>query len=897
MHRNAIRLLFLTTAFFLLSNILNANAAEIPQHSSVIFSSSIDSLQNTGKRIAVRDSLLPNDSSEVIIADTISKNDTVHLDENDEIKDIITYKAEDSIVYDMDSKMMYLYNAADVNYQKIKLNADLVNFDWTSYNLKADGVPDSTGGLQGKPVFSDDGKEYKARSIKYNFKTKKGIVFEVTTKEGESYIHSEQVKKNEYDEWFGKSSKYTTCDLDHPHFYFKSKKVKIIPSKVMVTGPANLWVGDVPTPLFVPFAIFPVKQGRKSGIIMPEYGQDAVLGFFLRNGGYYWAVNDYLGLKFTGQVGTNGTFGLGTAAQYALRYKFNGNLSFNYVRTQPFDPDMPGVKPTNSYSVNWQHTQDAKSIPNSSFSANVQMQSADYYSATRVTDQRLLSTTFNSSVNFSHTFPKSPFSIAVSLRHTQNLLQRTIGFTLPAVHIGMSRITPFKSKVATGKPKWYENIGLTYGFDFMTVLNTYDSILFQYQTLNKFRYGINQVASIDAPLTLFKYLNVNPSFSYQERTYFKGVNKYWSPDTVYVLGSGDTLHPVYGRVISDTVYRFNSTRNFNASISLSTKMIGIFKFRKGYVKAIKHVFTPSISGSYHPDFSKQMWGFYRTVQGDASGTPLRYSIFEPDAVYGVPGGGQEGSLNFALNNNFEMKVRGKKDTVDRKVGLLDQVGLTGGYNFAADSLRLLPFNLTVVSSRIFNLINLNFSAQFDPYAVDSFNRKINTFEWVKNRRLLRFASSNISASASLHSKPKPNSSVMNAPAGVMTDYVSYNPNQFYDFDIPWSLSLRYNFNLTRGTSFNPDTVITVQSISASADFNLTPHWKVAVNSGFDITRKQVTLTNISVIRDLHCWELTFTYTPPTPSYKLQQFTILLHPKSGTLKDLKLQRKNSLQQDL
>ena len=891
--RNLSIALYLTTALLVVSNFLSAN-------SSFIISSPTNSLPSQKLRLATDTSQL-NDSSFTVIADTISNNDTIDIKDDGEIKDVITYKAVDSIVYDMNTKKMYLYNGSDVHYDKIQLNADLLDFDWNTFTLTSQGSIDSSGELRGNPVFADDGKEYKAKKMKYNFKTKKGIVFEVLTKEGEAYILSEVVKKNEFDEWFGQSAKYTTCDIeDHPHFYFRAKKVKMVPGKVMVTGPANLWVGDVPTPLYLPFGIFPVKQGKRSGLVLPEYGQDAILGFFLRNGGYYWAVNDYLGLKFTGQVATNGTVGAGLNAQYALRYKFTGSLNFSYLRSRPFDPDLPTSKSTNSYSLSWTHTQDPRSMPNSSFGASVQMQSADFYQASRITDTRLLSTSFNSSVNYGHSFAGTPFSISIGLRHQQNLLNRTIAFSLPNIRLGMSRVAPFKSKVQTGMTKWYENIGITYSLDFQNTVSTFDSTLFQQSTLGKFRMGINQSVSIDAPLKILKYLNVTPAFNYQERTYMKGVEKWWDADTVYNIRTDGKVDTIYGQLKTRTVDKFNSTRNFSASLTLGTKVTGIFKFHNKYLKAIRHTFTPSVSFSYSPDFGSDFWKFYRYVQSDANGGTTKYSAFEPEALYGVPGSAirrsQVAQMNWNLNNNFEMKTFSKKDTVnhEQKVGLFDQVNLNGGYNFIADSLRLQPFNLTVVAARIFNLINLNFNAVFDPYTVDSFNRRINTYQYSKNRQLLRFATANVSASMSLHSKQRPSIANNDAAPKYMGDYVSYNPNQVYNFDIPWNISLAYNFNISKGTTYNPDTVITVQSIHASTDFNLTPHWKVALSTGFDISRKQITLTNLSVIRDLHCWELTFNWTPALPTFSQQQFTIILHPKSATLKDLKLQKRNSLQ---
>lgn len=895
--------LYLTTALVVLSNFIHANSLPVIHAAHSAAKITADSLppNKLGAKLGLisqsaADSLKLNDSTQAFIADTISLNDTVSAANQGEIEDVITYKAADSIVYDMNTKKMYLYNGSDVQYQKIKLKADLVDFDWNTMTLTSQGSLDSSGQLQGNPVFSDDGKEYKAKKMKYNFKTKKGIVFEVLTKEGDAYIHSEVVKKNEFDEWYGQASKYTTCDLDHPHFYFKAKRVKIVPNKVMVTGPANLWVGDVPTPLYLPFGIFPVKQGKRSGLVLPEYGQDGIWGFFLRNGGYYWAVNDYVGLKFLTQVGTNGTFGVGTNAQYAVRYKFSGSLSFSYLRSRPQDPDLPGAKSSNLYSVSWTHTQDPRSLPNSSFGASVQMQSADYNRANSVTNTTILNTSFSSSVNYGHSFKKSPFSIAIGLRHQQNLLYRTIGFSLPTIHLGMSRVAPFKSKVQSGTLKWYENIGITYSFDFQNSLNTYDSTLLYRSTLDKFQMGVQQVINIDAPLKLFKYLNVNPSFNYTERTYFKGIDKFWDPDTVYSVRGNGRIDTLNGQIKSDTVWRFNSARNFSANIALSTKVVGIFKFNGKYLKAIRHIFTPTVSFSYSPDFGKDIWRYNRYVQGNANGEKVKYSVFEPNTIYGVPGSGQVGQISWNLVNSLEMKTYSKKDTVnhEQKVGLFDQIGLSGGYNFIADSLRLQPFNLTVSAARIFNLINLNFSAQFDPYAVDSFNRKINKFEWSQNRRLLRFATANVNASMSLHSKPKPQLNSDATPA-LMGDYVTYNPDQIYNFDIPWNLSLSYNFNISKGTFINPDTIVTVQAIRASGDFNLTPHWKVAFSTGFDISTKQITLTNISVIRDLHCWELSFNWTPPLPTFPRQQFSIILHPKSSTLKDLKLQKKNSLKE--
>jgi len=862
------------------SDSLKGNAPVIGNDSSTVLPK--DSVLRTGV-----DSIHLKDSSLVHVTDTLHKKDSVEASSQDDIQDIINYKATDSIVYDMNSKRMVLYNTADVKYQKIKLDANQVDLDWSTFTLGARGTPDSVGMPSGIPVFSEDGKDFKADSMKYNFKTKKGLVYHVVTKEGEAYLHVVSVKKNEDETWFGNYAAYTTCDLDHPHFYFKARKVKIIPDKIMVSGPANLWIGDVPTPLYVPFGIFPVKQGQRSGIVLPEYGQDAVLG----------SINDFLNAKLTGQISTNGTWGLTLASQYAYRYKFTGSFSFSILRTAPADPDLPGVKASNAYSFSWSHTEDPRSLSNSTFGASVQMQSADYYQASRVTDSRLLNTSFNSAINFSHTFVGTPFSVQVSASHDQNLANGTIDFTVPTLRLSMSHVTPFKSKIQSEKPKWYESIGFAYSFEFQNRLSTFDSTLFQQSSLNKITFGADQNFSIDAPFKLLKYFTLTPQVQYQERTYLRGNNEKWDPDTVYALNGNGVPTPEYGRIKADTTWRINSAHDFSASLTLGTKVTGIFKFKSKYLKAIKHVFTPSISANYHPDFGSDFWGYYKNVQSSPTGTISRYSVFDPSAIYGIPTPGKEGALLWNLGNNFEMKTFSKTDSInhEKKIGLLDQVNLSGGYNFAADSLRLLPFNLSVVAAKMFNLVNVNFNAVFDPYAKDSLNQDINKFYIVTNHRLLRFSTANAGLSFSLHSKPKPTNPQSDAaPPKYIGDYVSYSPDRIYNFDIPWNLSMGYNFNITHGTYLKPDTILTVQSINLKLDFNLTAHWKVALSTGFDIIHRQVTLTNLTIVRDLHCWELTFNWTPALPTFNGQQFSIILQPKSTTLKDLKVQKKNSLE---
>lgn len=874
-------------SIFLLS--LNANAQQ-----SVKSTNDRKSLMGKADTTALAaDSLLVGKDS------TVQKVDTLSVKFADsEIKNPINYTAEDSIVYDLETRTMYLYNKADLKYDNIALTADSVEFDWKTFTLAAGGRKnDSTGEISGKPIFTESGKEYRAGRMAYNFKTKRGKVFDVITQEGEAYIHSEAVKRNEFEEWYSLRAKYTTCNLDHPHFYFQSKKVKVVPNKVLVTGPANLVVGGAPTPLFIPFGIFPAKQGRRSGIIVPKPGQDVQYGFFLREGGYFWAVNDYLSMKFTADVFTNGTFGINIGSQYKVNYKANGNIAFTYYRTQPADPDLPNAKATNAFGVQWNHTQDPKSIPNSNFSVNLNAQSSNFYSASRVTDSRLLQTQFNSGASFSRIFPGKPVSLSLNFNHAQNLLNKSVSIQFPVFRLNVSRITPFKLKISTGTPKWFENIGFQYSFETKAILNTYDSLFFRKQTFTKdLKYGINQTFTVDAPITFFKYFNFNPSFSYQERWYFQKENKSWNPDTVYLANENTgKIDTFYGRIMRDTLSGFYGVRDFSVAATLTTKLTGIFNFKGKLVKAVRHIFTPLVGFTYKPDFGSAAWRYYTNVQTNANGNISKlspYDIVSP--VYGLPSLGQVGQISFQLNNNFDVKAYSKKDTANhvQYLGILERFNISGGYNFLADSLRLQPFVFSG-NSRILNNLTLNFNFVFDPYATDSNNRKINTFYFNKTGKLLRFSSANFALNTTFQGKRKSGTAAPPPlPKGV-SDYVSLNPDDYYDFNIPWTVNVAYNFDITRGTVENPDTIITTQSLRVSGDFNLTPNWKFAVNTGFDFVQKLPSLTNLSVIRNLHCWELSFNWTafPLT----VQQFVIELKVKSSVLQDLKLTRRRTFLQ--
>ena len=836
--------------------------------------------------------------------DTLAKVDTADIDPSSEIKDKITYKAVDSIVYDIATKKMYLYNGSETHYQKITMNADAVEFDWTTMVMTAKGVEDTSGEVVGKPIFKDDGKEYRAGKMLYNFKNQRGKVFEVSTQEGEAYLHSEAVKKIDETSWFGYKSKYTTCNLDHPHFYFKAKKIKLVPNKVMVTGPANLWIGDVPTPLYIPFGIFPVKQNRRSGIIMPKYGGDRLNGFFLKEGGYYWAVNDNFDLKLTGTVYTNGTFGFNAATKYKVNYKFSGSFAAAYIRSAAPDPDLPNTTSTNDFKVNWSFQLDPKAAPNNSFNMSVNVSSANFNNANRATDNSVYQTAFNSNISYQRTFPRAPFlSFTIAASHSQNLQTRDFSINFPTIGFNVNRVTPFKSKINTGKKKWYENIGISYAFQAKNSLSIKDSLLSKVDLTKRMQYGINQNITLDASFDLFKYFKLVPSVQYTERWYFQTVNETWiNKDQVVQLPGGQQIvYPGFGSYLkTDTIFGFKAARDFNTGLSLGTKVTGIYHFKGKYVKALRHLFTPSISGSYRPDFGSNFWGYYSTVRkGLFDAAPSQYGHFDiVNGIYGAPPTGKYAALNWSLNNNFDMKVFSKKDTINHEkiIGILERFNISGGYNFAADSLRLQPFNISG-SMKLWDNISANFGVNLDPYALGSNGRTINTFYWTAKHQLLRFTSAQVSVNANFHGKAKPTTAPpLNKAIHSKADYVSYNPDEYYDFNIPWNLNVAYTMDLR--TSFQTftqrDSLVFTQALTFNGDFNLTKNWKVAVNSGYDFANKQLLLTRMRVVRNLHCWELSFDWTAWPINY--QQFNIELKIVNPMLQDLKLTRKRSYYQN-
>lgn len=804
----------------------------------------------------------------------------------------VRYTAEDSIIYDLEEKKVHLYGNATSQYKEISLKADYIVYDWANSTLSAEMNKDSAGNIIGYAEFTEGASNYKAKRLSYNFKTTKGKVYTVMTQEGEGYVHSEAVKKNQYNEWYAYKGKYTTCNLEHPHFYFRSKKMKVVPDKVMVSGPANLVIEDVPLPLYIPFAIFPIKKGQRSGILMPEYGEERNRGFFLRNGGYYFAISDYVDLALRADIYTKGSWAVKAASNYRKRYKYNGNVNFFFGRNRLGEPESPDFNITNDFRVNWNHTQEAKAALNSRFSANVNFGSSTYDKNFSTEKERITNNSLASKITYSKSWAGKPFSFSLNLWHDQNLNTGVINLQLPVLAFGVSRIQPFEARrKVNAKTKWYESIGFSYNFDAQNIINGVDSTFLDKETFRNARYGIKHTLPISGSFKVFKYFTFTPRINYTERWYFQTLSKTWDP-SIIIDGSDTT----FGSVISDTTLGFKAARDFNMGAAITTKLFGQLNFR-GKLKAIRHVFTPSLTYNYMPDFGTAFWGYYKQVQSNVNGAMTTYSVFDVVSnVYGKPPSGMVNSIGITLNNVLEMKIFSKKDTVknEKKIRLFDSFNMSTAYNFAADSLNLSVINFNGRSALLPGKLDFNFSFILDPYAVDSMNRRINTFVVENKSRLTRLTSANFTLNARFQSNKT--TATNTQPTENITqeeiDMIEQNRDLYYDFTIPWSFNFSYNVGLRRGVPGNTEMLdISRNSIDFNFDANITPKWKMNLSTGYDLLDKEFVLTTFSVVRDLHCWVLRFDWTPYPVQY--QRYAIQLNVKAHVLQDMKLTRKKEI----
>ena len=826
--------------------------------------------------------------------------DSINRTKSNGINAPVEYSADDSLVYVAGSRLAHLYGNSKVKYENMDLESEKVAMSMDSSLVHATGVRDTadhTGKtLVGTPVFKMGNDSYESDTMAFNFKTKKGLISNVYTKQEEGFLRSQLSKRNDNGEVYLQHGRYTTCDDPHPDFYIAISRAKLRPGKDVVFGPAYLVVADVPLPLAVPYGFFPFTKSYSSGLIMPTYGDESTRGFYLRDGGYYFAISDKWDLKLLGEIYTKGSWGISAASNYRKRYKHSGSFYFSYQDTRTGDKGMPDYTKQTSFKVQWNHRQDSKANPFSSLSASVNFATSSYERNNMnslYNPQTLTQSTRTSSVSWSTTFSSIGLSLSSTANLNQNMRDSTIAMTLPDLNISLSRFYPFKRKHAAGNERWYEKISLSYTGQLSNSISTKEDRFMHSNLVKDWRNGFQHNIPLSGSFTLFNYLNVNPTFSFTDRMYTNKIDRSWDTATQ--------------KEVCDTTYGFHNVYNWSASISMSTKMYGFWipsrKLFGDKIQAIRHVITPTVSFSYAPDFGASRYGYWKTYQktdADGNVSLVEYSPFS-QGLYGVPGRGRTGNISFGLSNNLEMKVKSDKDSTGmKKISLIDELGLRMSYNMA-DKER--PWSDLSMDIRLkwWKNYTFNMAAVFATYAYEldkDGHPYVGTHtEWGKGR-FGRFQGTSQNISFTLtpeklkklfghgddeddKDKRKKN---RKDDEGVDTDIESNvdddmiegqrgakksgggkaetDEDGYMKFKMPWSLTFGYGITMRENTQgkFNTKTMRYpykfTQTLNVSGNVRISDGWNISFSSGYDFEFHKMSMTTASLQRDLHCFNMS-----------------------------------------
>lgn len=864
--------------------------------------------------------ILPDTSlRDSLYKDTVRKSKSA-------LEEPVSYSAKDSITFDYTNSRAHLFGGSQVNYQNLQLTADDISLSLDSSLVHASGRPDSTGAIQGKPLFKQGEDEYEPDRISYNFKTRKAFISNVYTQEGEGFMQSREGKRDSSGVMYVQNGKYTTCDAEHPHFYVSLTRAKMHPGKNVIFGPAYLVVEDVPLPLAIPYGFFPFSSSYKSGFIMPTYGDETTRGFYLRDGGYYFAINDKVDLKVLGEFYTKGSWGLSAQTNYKKRYRFGGNFYFSYQNTKEGEKNMPDYSVSKSFKLTWSHRQDAKANPTQSFSASVNFATSSYERnnlTSMYNPESYTQSTRTSSVSYSKSFSKVGLTLSGTFNLSQNMRDSSISVTLPTLSISQSRFNPFKRKKAAGKERWYEKIAMSYTGTLANSINTKEDKLFHSSLVKDWRNGMRHQVPISASFSVLNYINVTPSFTFTDRMYTHKVMQGW-----------DTERQAVQR---DTVYGFYNVYNYNMSISANTKLYGMYRpmpwFGGKKIAAIRHVFTPTVSFSYAPDFSQSRFGFYDSyVKTDANGnvSTVSYSPFS-GMMYGTVGQGMTGSVTMDVANNIEMKVRTDKDSTGyRKISLIDELGGSLSYNMAAKRRPWSDLNLRA-RIKLTKKYTYSMNAVFATYAYEKDeNGRVyvgDHTEWSRGR-FGRFqgTAQNISYSISnetfrklfgkkhrtttsddeldeeLDEEEETDPTMQNVDPDRKKGKTGANQESngdvdedgYLKFSLPWSINIGYGVTIRENTQgrFNDKRMRYPYKLShtlnISGNIRISEGWNINFSSGYDFNMHKLSMTTASLSRDLHCFQMSCSMViSPYTSYN---FTFAC--KAGTLADALKWKKQS-----
>lgn len=826
------------------------------------------------------------------------------------LSDIVTYKATDYMRLARKENRMYLYNEAQVLYEDMVINAGRIVIDNEKNEVYAYGIEDSLGNYTQLPVFTQAQSKVEPDSIRFNFDTEKALIYNSRTEEGGFKVKGQMTKRENDSVYFIKNVRFTTSeDVDNPDYFFYARRIKFVPDKKIVTGLVNMYIADVPTPLGLPFGYFPLTDERTSGFIIPSYGEDNERGFSLQNGGYYFAINDYVDLTTTGSYFTNGSYTLQLQSTYANRYRFRGNASFRLERLINSERGFPDFSETSSYNIQWSHSQDAKANPSSQFRASVNLGSSRFFQQS-INQQNLgsnLVNNYSSSVSYSKVFRGDPeVNVTVAATHNQNTGTQEINMTLPSLQAGVSRIYPFKP--SDGAPRGaIQNINFSYDVNAENRYRTTEEAFFTSEMFKDGIYGARHNIPVSTNFKLLNYLSVSAGSTYQENWVFRTIEQSYDNEN--------------REVVRDTINGFDSFRTYGFSTSLGTSIYGIFNFGKDKkIQAIRHVMRPSVSYNINPGFS-QYYDEYVIpgIDDTEEDQTVSYSRFQ-GSLFGAPSENFSSSIGFSVNNTLEAKVRDKDSTANepKKIALINNFNLSTSYSLSADSLKLSPVGVTGSIPIIQNKLDINFNATLDPYALNNNNQRIDKLNINNGGSLFRLTNGNVSFNYSFSSKQfkskEPDERIDNQTfrnGGRQDDLfgkpIENNGNIYdddddaekadkesaenYNFKIPWNLRLAYTLNYTNNARQN---MISSQSISASGDLDLSPKWKVGSSTSFNVQTQEFNNTSFRFQRDLGSFRMSFNWSPFANN---APWNFFIGIKSNVLQDLKYEQRRRPDQNL
>lgn len=887
--------------------------------------------------VAFRDSVRRREALESMRGYTIYtdsntwKKDTTKVDTMPKSKSSldapVSYTAKDSITFDLLYNRANLFGNSHVGYQNLELTADVITIALDSSIVHAEGRKDSIGEVIGKPLFRQGSEEYEPDRISYNFKTRRAFITNVYTKQGEGFMTTDESKRDSSGLMYLNGGKYTTCDAQHPHFYLKMSRAKVRPGKSVVFGPAHLVVEDVPLPLAVPYGFFPFSHSYQSGFIMPSYGDETERGFYLREGGYYFAINDYVDLKLVGDIYTKGSWGLSLSSNYKKRYKFSGSLYLSFQKTVFEDKSQPSVS---DFKITWTHRQDSKANPSSSFSASVNYASTSYEKnnlTSRYNPESYTQSTRTSSVSYSKTFEDLGLTLSGTFNLSQNLRDSMISVTLPTLNITLARLYPFKRKHAVGKERWYEKIAMSYTGTLQNSITTKDYKLFKSNLLKDWRNGMKHQIPISATVQLFKYINLTTSFNFTDRMYMQKVRQDWDKDKQ--------------TVVRDTTLGFYNVYDYNLSLSLNTKLYGFYKPAKWaggkFIQAIRHVFTPSVSFSYAPDFGSDSYGYYGSYQrtdrdGVPVGNPVTYSYYA-GSLYGTPSAGMRGNINMDISNNLEMKVASKGDSTGmKKVSLIDELGASLSYNMAAKSrpwsdlstrLRLkLSKNYTFSLNAVFATYAYEFDERGNVVVGDrtewsygrfgrfqgmsqnfSYTFNNETFKKIRNKLLGLDTAKDDNDEEDEEDDDFTDPEMQNVDPDRERGKTGAKKNEkgtqldedgYLKFQMPWSFTVSYGVIMRENTSakINPKNMRYpykfTHTLNFSGNVRISEGWNITFSSGYDFNYNRLSMTTASLSRDLHCFSMSCSMV----LMPYRSFNFNFQAEASALRDVLRWRKQS-----